>query len=192
MLHCVLLASWVHLMVIPAFGALSDVLGRRPVYLGGAVACALLAFPFFWLIDTRTTGFVWLAIALGLVAHAAMYGPQASFFSELFGTRVRYSGASLGYQLASVFAGGLSPLTRHRAARGVRGPGRVHLHGGAGLHHRRLRVPLRRDVPGEPLPAGLPRLLGRSRGGRREARGGLSFDTARDASGPRQGNGRAQ
>ena len=52
----------------------------------------------------------WSALVLGLVAHAAMYGPQAAFFSELFGTRVRYTGASLGYQLASPFAGGLAPL----------------------------------------------------------------------------------
>ncbi|WP_233261426.1 MFS transporter [Vitiosangium sp. GDMCC 1.1324] len=110
MLTAVLVATSVHLVAIPSFGALSDVLGRRPVYLGGAVACAVLAFPFFWLIDTKTTGLIWLAITLGIIAHAAMYGPQASFFSELFGTRVRYSGASLGYQLASVFAGGLSPL----------------------------------------------------------------------------------
>ncbi|WP_239014535.1 MFS transporter [Archangium violaceum] len=110
MLTAVLGATAVHLVVIPAFGALSDVLGRRPVYLGGAVGCAVLAFPFFWLIDTQSTGLIWLAITLGIIAHAAMYGPQASFFSELFGTRVRYSGASLGYQLASVFAGGLSPL----------------------------------------------------------------------------------
>jgi MFS transporter, MHS family, shikimate and dehydroshikimate transport protein len=71
----------------------------------------LFAFPFFWLIETSSTGLMVLAIVLALVAgHAAMYGPQASFFSELFGTRVRYSGASLGYQLASVIAGGLSPL----------------------------------------------------------------------------------
>ncbi|SES75701.1 MFS transporter [Stigmatella erecta] len=110
MLQAVLVATCVHLVAIPSFGALSDVLGRRPVYLGGAVGCALLAFPFFWLIDTKQTGAIWLAISMGIVAHAAMYGPQASFFSELFGTRVRYSGASLGYQLASVFAGGLSPL----------------------------------------------------------------------------------
>src|SRR5262249_29899563 len=54
---------------------------------------------------------IWLAVVMGLsIGHGAMYGPQASFFSELFGARVRYSGASLGYQLASVFAGGLSPL----------------------------------------------------------------------------------
>nr|AYM53293.1 major facilitator superfamily protein [Cystobacter fuscus] len=110
MLTAVLVATCVHLVAIPCFGALSDTLGRRPVYIGGAVGCALLAFPFFRLIDTQQTGLVWLAITLGIIAHAAMYGPQASFFSELFGTRVRYSGASLGYQLASVFAGGLSPL----------------------------------------------------------------------------------
>ncbi len=111
MLNGVLAATAVHLVAIPAFGALSDVVGRRPVYLAGAMGCALLAFPFFWLIDTRSTALIVVAITLGIIAHAAMYGPQASFFSELFGTRVRYSGASLGYQLASVFAGGLSPLT---------------------------------------------------------------------------------
>jgi MFS transporter, MHS family, shikimate and dehydroshikimate transport protein len=110
MLQAVLVATAIHLVAIPSFGALSDIFGRRPVYLGGALGCALLAFPFFWLIDTKSTGLIVLAITLGIIAHAAMYGPQASFFSELFGTRVRYSGASLGYQLASVFAGGLSPL----------------------------------------------------------------------------------
>jgi MFS transporter, MHS family, shikimate and dehydroshikimate transport protein len=111
MLNGVLAATTVHLVAIPAFGALSDVVGRRPVYLAGAMGCALLAFPFFWLVETRSTVLIVVAISLGIIAHAAMYGPQASFFSELFGTRVRYSGASLGYQLASVFAGGLSPLT---------------------------------------------------------------------------------
>ncbi|AKQ66192.1 Permease of the major facilitator superfamily [Myxococcus hansupus] len=110
LLNGVLVATAVHLVAIPAFGAASDIFGRRPVYLAGAVGCALMAFPFFWLIDTKATGLIWLAIVLGIIAHAAMYGPQASFFSELFGTRVRYSGASLGYQLASVFAGGLSPV----------------------------------------------------------------------------------
>jgi MFS family permease len=109
-LNGVLVAMAVHLVAIPAFGAASDRFGRRPVYLTGAVGCGLMAFPFFWLLDTKETGLIWLAISLGIVAHAAMYGPQASFFSELFGTRVRYSGASLGYQLASVFAGGLSPV----------------------------------------------------------------------------------
>lgn len=109
-LNGVLVATSVHLVAIPAAGAASDVFGRRPVYMAGAIGSGLIAFPFFWLLDTRATALVWLAIVLGIISHAAMYGPQASFFSELFGTRVRYSGASLGYQLASVFAGGLSPL----------------------------------------------------------------------------------
>jgi metabolite-proton symporter len=107
----VLIATGFHLFAIPAFGALSDRLGRRPVYMLGAIFSGLFAFPFFWLLDTRDPQMIWVAIAIGVaIGHAAMYGPQASFFSELFGTRVRYSGASLGYQLASVFAGGLSPL----------------------------------------------------------------------------------
>jgi MHS family shikimate/dehydroshikimate transporter-like MFS transporter len=110
-LNGVLLATVCELFAIPAFGALSDYVGRRPVYMAGAAFSALFAFPFFWLLDTQQTALVWLAVVLGLsLGHGAMYGPQASFFSELFGTRVRYSGASLGYQLASVFAGGLSPL----------------------------------------------------------------------------------
>ncbi|MEX2579524.1 MAG: MFS transporter [Verrucomicrobiales bacterium] len=104
------IAAAVQIIAIPAFGSLSDRVGRRPVYLGGAVFIALFAFPFFWMIETQTTIYIWLAIVLGLVGHAAMYGPQAAFFSELFGTRVRYSGASIGYQLASPFAGGLAPL----------------------------------------------------------------------------------
>jgi len=77
----------------------------------GAVFTGLFAFPFFWLLDTANPVLLVLAVVTPLAfGHAAMYGPQASFFSELFGTRVRYSGASLGYQLASVLAGGLSPL----------------------------------------------------------------------------------
>jgi MFS transporter, MHS family, shikimate and dehydroshikimate transport protein len=107
----VLIASACHLFALPLFGILSDRVGRRPVYMMGAIFSGLFAFPFFWLLETREPVMIWLAITLGVaVGHAAMYGPQASFFSELFGTRVRYSGASLGYQLASVIAGGLSPL----------------------------------------------------------------------------------
>src|SRR5262249_27457140 len=109
-LNAVLLASAVHFFVIPAFGILSDRIGRRPVYLGGAVALALLAFPFFALVDTRATTLICLALVLALIAHAAMYGPQAAFFSELFGPEVRYWGASSGSQLPSCLSGGLAPL----------------------------------------------------------------------------------
>ncbi|MBE2286946.1 MAG: MHS family MFS transporter [Prosthecobacter sp.] len=109
-LQAVLVGSAVQFFVIPIFGWLSDRVGRRPVYLGGTLLVVLFAFPFFWLVDLKTTGMLWLAVTLGLIIHSTMYGPQAAFFSELFGTRVRYSGASLGYQLASPLAGGLAPL----------------------------------------------------------------------------------
>jgi len=109
-LNAVLVASAVQFLMIPAFGVLSDRIGRRPVYLGGAAGLALFAFPFFWLVDTANTAMIGLAIVIGLVAHAAMYAPQAAFFSELFGTEVRYTGASIGYQLASPLSGGVAPL----------------------------------------------------------------------------------
>ncbi|MCA3749280.1 MAG: MFS transporter, partial [Rubrobacter sp.] len=107
----VIIAAAIGLLTIPFFGALSDRIGRRPVYMFGAAFSLVFAFPFFWLLNTGIEPLIWLAIILGVnLGHDAMYGPQASFFAELFGTRVRYSGASLGYQLASVIAGGLSPF----------------------------------------------------------------------------------
>ena len=111
MLWGVVIAALIGLVTIPWYGALSDRVGRRPLYLGGALFSLVFAFPFFWLVNTKTEALIWLAIVLGVnVGHDLMYGPQAAFFSELFGTRVRYSGASLGYQLASVLAGGFAPL----------------------------------------------------------------------------------
>ena len=110
-LNGVLIAAAVETFTIPAFGALSDRLGRRPIYIFGAVFSALMSFPLFMLLATKNPQLSWVAIVLGLaIGHAAMYGPQASFLSELFGTKVRYSGVSLGYNLASIFAGALSPL----------------------------------------------------------------------------------
>ncbi|MGA5189205.1 MFS transporter [Streptomyces griseoincarnatus] len=109
-LNAVLIASAVHFAVIPAWGALSDRWGRRPVYLIGAVGVGLWMFPFFALIDTGGFGALLLAVTVGLVMHGAMYAPQAAFFSEMFATRMRYSGASIGAQFASVAAGAPAPL----------------------------------------------------------------------------------
>jgi len=110
-LTAMLIGAGLELMAIPFFGAMSDRFGRRPVYLFGAIATALWAYPLFRLLDTASPPLVWLALIVAFVfSHAGMYGPQAAFFSELFGTRVRYSGASLGAQLAAVLAGGTSPF----------------------------------------------------------------------------------
>lgn len=109
-LNAVLIASAVHFAVIPAWGALSDRIGRRPVYLLGAAGVGLWMFPFFSLIDTGGFGNLILAVTVGLVLHGAMYAPQAAFFSEMFATRMRYSGASIGAQFASVAAGAPAPL----------------------------------------------------------------------------------
>ncbi len=107
----VMIAATIQLFAVPVWGALSDKIGRRPVYLFGAAFTLLFAFPSFWLINTQATILVWLAIVLALaVGHAAMYGPQAAFLPELFGTRVRYSGIAFSRELASVVAGALSPF----------------------------------------------------------------------------------
>ncbi len=110
-LNAMLFAAMCELLAIPFYGSLSDRVGRRPVYLFGAVMTAVLAFPLFWLLETGSVLYMTLAMfVVFMLSHAPMYGPQAAFLSEMFGTRVRYSGASLGSQLASVLAGGLSPI----------------------------------------------------------------------------------
>jgi len=107
----IMIASACEFIAVPAYGALTDRIGRRPVYMFGAIMTAVLAFPLFWLFDTQSTPLVILALLLVfLCSHAPMYAPQGAFFSELFGTSVRYSGASLGAQLSAAVAGGFSPL----------------------------------------------------------------------------------
>lgn len=111
LLNGLLAASALELITIPTFGALSDRLGRKTVYLFGLFAFLALAFPYFWLLQTKNPPLVWLAITLSLaLAHAAVYGPQAAFYAECFETSIRYSGVSLGLQLAAPIGGGLAPL----------------------------------------------------------------------------------
>jgi metabolite-proton symporter len=110
-LYSVLVASAIGLVSVPLWAALSDRIGRRPVYLFGTVTSAVFVIPFFLFAETGNPVLIVLAMVIGLnLFHDAMYGPQAAFFSELFSTRVRYSGASIGYQFGSVLAGGFAPL----------------------------------------------------------------------------------
>lgn len=107
----VLVASLVAMVTVGVFGALADRIGRRAVYVFGAAFMAVFAFPFFWLVGTGSTTALWLALIIALaIGHASMYGAQTSYFSELFDARVRYSGASLGYQLGAALIGGFTPL----------------------------------------------------------------------------------
>jgi metabolite-proton symporter len=109
-LNAVLIASAVHFVTIPLWGALSDKVGRRPVYLFGAIGMAVWGFVFFAMLDTKSFPVMVIATTIGLVLHGAMYGPQAAFISELFPTRVRYTGASISSQLSSIGAGAVAPL----------------------------------------------------------------------------------
>ena len=98
------------LFLIPTFGHLSDRLGRRRVYVSGAVLIAVVAFPSFALLNTKTAGLVIIAIVLMAIAHSIQYGPQAAYIAESFPTRLGYAGSGMGYQLASLIAGGPAPL----------------------------------------------------------------------------------
>jgi MFS family permease len=109
-LNAILIASIVDFFAIIFFGWLSDKVGRRPVYAFGAFGLAIFAFAFFRLLDTKDFGLMVLAASGGLITHAAMYGPQAAFMSEMFPTRFRYTGVSISYQATSIISGSVAPL----------------------------------------------------------------------------------
>ena len=110
LLVSVLVAAVVSLVTVPLAGHLSDRFGRRRVYIFGAVLIGAFSWLYFAMLNTMLPGWIMLAIVLSLIPHDLMYGPQAALIAETFPARLRYSGASLGYQLASVIAGGPAPL----------------------------------------------------------------------------------
>ena len=105
-----LVGSVFSIISIPMSAALSDRIGRKKVLIAGTTFMAVAVFPCFLLLETRVYGLMLLALALSGVALGYPYGPMAAFFTELFSTRVRYSGASLAYQLGAVFGGGFAPF----------------------------------------------------------------------------------
>jgi MFS transporter, MHS family, shikimate and dehydroshikimate transport protein len=110
-LNGIVAAALLEVLTIPLFGALSDRIGRKPMYIAGALLSAAIAFPIFWMLDTRDPFLILIAIAVAMtITHGAMFGPQAAYMPELFGTRVRYSGASLGCQISAAISGGFSPI----------------------------------------------------------------------------------
>ena len=110
MLTIALISCALCILMLPAFGRLSDLIGRKPVIVGGIVAEALLAFPLFWLVDTREFPFALLGYLLMMTAFAANYGPIATFLAELFGTQVRYSGLSVSYMLSGLLGSAATPI----------------------------------------------------------------------------------
>lgn len=110
LLYDTLIAAACGLVSVPFFGYLSDLIGRRLTYGIGIAATAVVAFPYFGLLNTGSGGLVLIAIIVSLFTHDIQYGPQAALIAESFGTNLRYSGAGLGYHLASVIAGGPAPL----------------------------------------------------------------------------------
>jgi MFS family permease len=109
-LWAVIVAALVSFVTIPVSGHISDKIGRKTMYMLGAAAMGIFGFIYFAMVDTATPALVFIAIVLSLIPHDMQYGPQSALIAEAFTPRLRYSGASLGYQLASLIAGGPSPI----------------------------------------------------------------------------------
>ncbi len=111
MLQAIMIGAICEAIAIPIFGYFSDIIGRRPFYILGPIFTFIFAFPFFWLLDLRDPIYIIIACSLGLAfGHGLMFGPEATYFPELFGARVRYTGASLGFQISAAIGGGLAPV----------------------------------------------------------------------------------
>src|SRR5262245_22353561 len=109
-LTALITAGLVSFVTIPLAGHLSDRFVRKRIYLIGSVATGVFGFIYFAMLNTMVPGWIFLGIVLSFVPHDLMYGPQAALIAECFTPRLRYSGASIGYQLASVVSGGPAPL----------------------------------------------------------------------------------
>src|ERR1700684_2405691 len=111
LLDAVLYAALLELITLPFFGWLSDKIGRKPLYILGALFSIGFAFPLFWMIDSKNEVLIFAAIMIAMnFGHGMMFGPESAYFPELFGSRVRYSGASFGFQTSAAIGGGFAPI----------------------------------------------------------------------------------
>src|SRR6202047_2143221 len=111
MLDAVMYAALLELISLPLFGWLADTIGRRPLYILGALFTIAFAFPLFWMLESKSTALIFTAVMIAMnFGHGMMFGPESCYFPELFGPNVRYSGASFGFQVSAAIGGGFAPI----------------------------------------------------------------------------------